>query len=129
MKQILGSFILCYVFAVKARKECNITWLYIVYFLLLIFAWYYAYNNIFALIEFGEERLNDSKLNANTLGVFSDLIGTTNKPDYSSINLIQDATNRITPIDYTPIGTYLSYNPFDKNFYSSEIYNQHRRSS
>lgn len=71
MKQILGSFILCYVFAVKARKECNITWLYIVYFLLLIFAWYYAYNNIFALIEFGEERLNDSKLNANTLAYYT----------------------------------------------------------
>lgn len=55
------------------------------------------------------------------LGVFSDLVGTTNKPDYSNTNLIQDATNRITPIDYTPIGTYLSYNPMDKNFYSARL--------
>lgn len=54
-------------------------------------------------------------------GVFSDLLGITNKPDYSNINLIQDATNRFTPINYTPIGTYLSYNPMDKNFYSARL--------
>jgi hypothetical protein len=58
------------------------------------------------------------------LGVFSDLIGTTNKPDYSNINLIQDATNRITPVGVTPIGTYLSYNPFDKNYYSNKLSEQ-----
>lgn len=58
------------------------------------------------------------------LGVTSDLFGITNKPDYSNVNLIQDATDRFTPIDYTPIGTYLSYNPFDKNFYSSRIAEQ-----
>lgn len=58
------------------------------------------------------------------LGVTSDLFGITNKPDYSNVNLIQDATNRFTPIDYTPIGTYLSYNPFDKNFYSSRLAEQ-----
>ena len=58
------------------------------------------------------------------LGVASDLIGTNNKPDYSNINLIQDATNRITPVGYTPIGTYLSYNPFDKNYYSNKLTEQ-----
>ena len=58
------------------------------------------------------------------LGVFSDLIGNTNRPDYSNINLIQDATNRFTPIDYTPIDTYLSYNPMDKNFYSARLREQ-----
>ena len=58
------------------------------------------------------------------LGATSDLFGITNKPDYSNVNLIQDATNRFTPIDYTPIGTYLSYNPFDKNFYSSRLAEQ-----
>lgn len=58
------------------------------------------------------------------LGVFSDLMGNTNKPDYSNINLIQDATNRITPVGYTPIGTYLSYNPFDKNYYSNKLSEQ-----
>lgn len=58
------------------------------------------------------------------LGVASDLIGTTNKPDYSNVNLIQEATNRITPVGYTPIGTYLSYTPFDKNYYSNKLAEQ-----
>lgn len=71
INQILGSFILCYVFAVKAKDERNIVWLYLVYFLLLAFAWYYAYSNIFSVIELGEERVNDSKLNANTLAYYT----------------------------------------------------------
>lgn len=58
------------------------------------------------------------------MGVFSDLLGITNKPDYSNTKLIQDATDRIKPISYNPIGTYLSYNPFDKNFYSSRLAEQ-----
>lgn len=58
------------------------------------------------------------------MGVFSDLLGITNKPDYSNTKLIQDATDRIKPISYTPIGTYLSYNPFDTNFYSSRLAEQ-----
>lgn len=58
------------------------------------------------------------------LGVASDLIGTTNKPDYSNVNLIQEATNRITPVGYTPVGTYLSYTPFDKNYYSNKLAEQ-----
>ena len=58
------------------------------------------------------------------MGVFSDLLGITNKPDYSNTKLIQDATDRIKPISYTPIGTYLSYNPFDKNFYSARLAEQ-----
>lgn len=58
------------------------------------------------------------------LGAVSDLIGTTNKPNYDNINLIQDATDRITPIGYTPIGTYMSYNPMDKNFYSNKLVEQ-----
>ena len=58
------------------------------------------------------------------VGVFSDLLGLTNKPDYKNTKLIQDATRRITPVSYTPIGTYLSYNPLDKNFYSSRLSEQ-----
>ena len=58
------------------------------------------------------------------MGVFSDLLGTTNKPDYSNTKLIQDATDKIKPVSYTPVRTYLSYNPFDKNFYSSRLAEQ-----
>ena len=71
MKQILGSIILCYIFVVKAKDERNIVWLYLVYFILLGFAWHYAYNNIFSMIELGQERVNDSKLNANTLAYYT----------------------------------------------------------
>lgn len=71
VKQIFGSFILCYIVSVKARNPHNIFWLYITYILLLIFAWYYAYNNIFTMIEVGEERVNDEKLNANTLAYYT----------------------------------------------------------
>lgn len=71
MKQILGSIILCYIFVVKAKDERNIVWLYLVYFILLGFAWHYAYNNIFSMIELGQERVNDSKLNANTFAYYT----------------------------------------------------------
>lgn len=79
--------------------------------------------------EEGEEGASDNFLRyapvlGSALGVTSDLFGITNKPDYSNVNLIQDVTDRFTPIDYTPIGTYLSYNPFDKNFYSSRLAEQ-----
>lgn len=79
--------------------------------------------------EDGEEGASDNFLRyapvlGSALGVTSDLFGITNKPDYSNVNLIQDATDRFTPIDYTPIGTYLSYNPFDTNFYSSRLAEQ-----
>lgn len=71
MKQILGSIIVCFIFAVKARDERNLVWMYLTYFLILGFAWHYAYNNIFDVIELGEERVNDSKLNANTLAYYT----------------------------------------------------------
>ena len=67
LKQCLGSILLCYVFAVKATKIKNIEWIYFSYFIVLAMDWYYAYNNIFSIIEVGTDRLNDSKFNANTL--------------------------------------------------------------
>lgn len=71
MNQILGSFILCYIFSVKAKNEHNIIWLYLTYFFILFSAWNYAYNNILSVIELGEDRVGDSKLNANTLAYFT----------------------------------------------------------
>lgn len=71
MRQILGSFILCYIFVIKAKNERNIVGLYLVYFIILGFAWHYAYNNIFSMIEVGQDRVSDSKLNANTLAYYT----------------------------------------------------------
>ena len=67
LKQCLGSFILCYIIAVMARDIRNIELLYLLFVVILLMDWYYAYNNIFNVIELGVERINDEKLNANTL--------------------------------------------------------------
>lgn len=46
------------------------------------------------------------------------------RPDYTSANTILEATNQAgnyTPIGYTPIGNYLQYRPFDRNFYLNKL--------
>ena len=46
------------------------------------------------------------------------------KPDYSSADAILEAANQAgnyTPIDYTPIGNYLQYRPFDRDFYLNKL--------
>lgn len=46
------------------------------------------------------------------------------KPDYKSANTILEAANqagKYTPVDYTPIGNYLQYKPFDRNFYLNKL--------
>lgn len=58
------------------------------------------------------------------IGVFTDLLGLTNTPDYSGANLIKEATSNLTPVDYKPIGNYLQYRPFDRNYYATKLANQ-----
>lgn len=46
------------------------------------------------------------------------------KPDYTSANAILEAANQAgnyIPIGYTPIGNYLQYRPFDRNFYLNKL--------
>lgn len=46
------------------------------------------------------------------------------KPDYTSANTILEAANQVgnyTPVEYTPIGNYLQYRPFDRNFYLNKL--------
>ena len=46
------------------------------------------------------------------------------KPDYSSANAVLEAANQVgnyTPIEYTPIGNYLQYKPFDRNYYINKL--------
>lgn len=46
------------------------------------------------------------------------------KPDYTSADAILEAANQAgnyTPISYTPIGNYLQYKPFDRNFYLNKL--------
>lgn len=53
------------------------------------------------------------------LGVFSDLMGWTNKPDYSNADMILGYANGLKDVEYKPIGDYLTYRPLDRLFYSN----------
>ena len=68
VNQILGAFLLCYIFCVKGQNEKYLPGLYLSFIVLLIGDWYYAYNNMFDVMNLGVDRLNDLKLNANTFG-------------------------------------------------------------
>ena len=46
------------------------------------------------------------------------------KPDYTGTDTILEAANQVgsyTPISYDPIGNYLQYKPFDRNFYLNKL--------
>lgn len=46
------------------------------------------------------------------------------RPDYTSADAILEAANQAgnyTPIGYTPIGNYLQYRPFDRDFYLNKL--------
>nr|DAG91956.1 MAG TPA: hypothetical protein [Crassvirales sp.] len=46
------------------------------------------------------------------------------KPDYSSSDAILNAANeagRYTPIGFNPLGDYLTYQPFDRNYYINKL--------
>lgn len=58
------------------------------------------------------------------VGVFSDLLGLTNNPDYSNVSLIKETTDNIKPVEYTPLTTKLKYTPFDTQFYSAKLAEQ-----
>lgn len=71
LRQIMGVFLVSFVFGVVAKKKGNVPWLYLVYFVLYLSVWNYARNNILGEITFGEDRLNDDKLNANMLAYYT----------------------------------------------------------
>lgn len=58
------------------------------------------------------------------VGVISDLFGWTNKPDYSNADMIVDEVSGLPTIEAEPIGNYLSYNPFDRDFYINKLNQQ-----
>lgn len=58
------------------------------------------------------------------LGVVSDLLGWSNKPDYSNADMIIEASSGLPNIEANPIGNYLSYNPFDRDFYINKLNQQ-----
>ena len=55
------------------------------------------------------------------LGVLTDAIGLTNKPDYNNADLIGNAVNNLTDVRFNPIGNYLTYRPLDRNYYINKL--------
>lgn len=56
-------------------------------------------------------------------GILTDALGWTNKPDYSNADTIFDTINSVnyTPVSAAPLGNYLTYNPFDRNYYINKL--------
>lgn len=58
------------------------------------------------------------------INALTDLIGSTNKYDYSNVDLIQDVIDNLQTVSYKPVGNYLTYRPFDRNFYINKLNSQ-----
>lgn len=58
------------------------------------------------------------------VAAFTDMMGWTNKPDYSGINKISDTVNHMSPASYRPIGDYMTYKPLDRNYYQNMLDSQ-----
>ena len=55
------------------------------------------------------------------LGVLTDALGWTNKPDYDNADLVGSAVDNLTNVKFTPIGNYLTYRPLDRNYYINKL--------
>ena len=55
------------------------------------------------------------------LGVLTDALGGTNKPDYGNADLVGNAVNNLTDVRFNPIGNYLTYRPLDRNYYINKL--------
>lgn len=56
-----------------------------------------------------------------TIGLGQNLFS---KPDYSTADALLEASNQVgtyTPVGYTPIGNYLQYTPFDRDYYTNKL--------
>lgn len=68
---ILGAFLLTYVVSILGREKKLIPFLYFTYVLLYLSAWNYAVHHILVFMSGDEDRLNDEKLNANTIAYYT----------------------------------------------------------
>lgn len=50
------------------------------------------------------------------VSLFSDMMGLTNKPDYSGADSLEGAIRSVKPVAGRTIGNYLRYTPFDTNY-------------
>lgn len=66
----------------------------------------------------GGEFLRYTPIIGHAVGAFSDLFS---EPDYSAADRVGSVDITPSLVDYTPVGTYLSYKPFDKNYYLNKL--------
>lgn len=73
LHQILGVVLLCYIMAANAKSKNMIMWLYLVFVALYLGAWNYAATHMLVDIDISSdmERMNDEKLNANTMAYYT----------------------------------------------------------
>ena len=55
------------------------------------------------------------------ISAFTDLMGWTNRPDYSNADMIVDAANQFGSVSFSPIGNYMTYTPLDRLFYANQL--------
>ena len=55
------------------------------------------------------------------INVFTDLMGWTNKPDYSNADAVLEASRGVRDVSFNPIGDYMRYTPFDRMFYLNQL--------
>lgn len=58
------------------------------------------------------------------IGSITDALGITNKPDYSNTEAILEASRgagTYQPVKFNPIGNYLTYKPFDRDYYINKM--------
>lgn len=78
LHRILGAFLLTYIMAANAKSINMCKYLYLTFFVLYLGAWYYSYTNSLIAVEMTSDadRLNDDKLNANTMAYYTFYITT-----------------------------------------------------
>lgn len=55
------------------------------------------------------------------LGVLTDLMGITNKPDYSNAEKVENSISNLSTVTPSKVGNYLTYTPFDRNYYLNKL--------
>lgn len=74
--------------------------------------------------KFSETDLRYAPVIGSGLAAITDAFGLTNKPDYSGADAImaaaRDAENYAS-VKFNPIGNYLTYKPFDRDFYINKL--------
>lgn len=64
--------------------------------------------------------LRHSALAAQFASVLNNMLGG-NDPDYSNLASFENAVRNIREVNHTPIGNYLMYKPFDRNYYQNML--------